>query len=364
MPPLSLMIKPASSYCNMRCSYCFYHDVSSHREDFALGMMSPETAEILVERALAFADGQPLAFAFQGGEPLLRDIDFFKDFVRLVKEKNIKKSPVSYSLQTNGLLIDNDFASFFAGEGFLTGLSLDGDYEGNRFRLDTNRENAFFRIKRAAKILNRHRADFNILIVLTGYGADNIERIYDFFRKEGFKFLQFTPCLRPFNDKSESDLYMTESQYGACLVKLFNLYVKDYVRGRYVSIRMFDNLVRLYYREKSEQCGMQGHCTFQYVAEANGNIYPCDFYCTDEWLLGNIKENDFFDFSKGEKQIRFIKESTPREERCKNCIYFFLCRGGGCKRVKADRDFCESYKQFFSASLPLFRMFKNRDARV
>lgn len=359
MPPLSVMIKPASSACNMRCSYCFYHDVSEHREDFSLGIMTQKTAEILIEKALHFANGHSVAFAFQGGEPLLRGIEFFENFTRLVKEKNTKKSPITYALQTNGILIDDAFARFFAKQGFLIGLSLDGDYEGNRFRLNNDKENAYFKIMKAAKLLKKHRVEFNILVVMTGYCANNIERIYEFFRKEGFLFLQFIPCLRPFNDKSENELYMTKEQYAECLIRLFNLYVKDYVRGRYISIRYFDNLVRLYLRQKPELCGVEGHCTFQYVAEGNGNIYPCDFYCTDEWLLGNIEENDFFDFSNGEKQRQFIKESLHLEERCKSCNYFLLCRGGGCKRIKADRDYCESYKAFFRACLPLFRVFAN-----
>lgn len=173
----------------------------------------------------------------------------------------------------------------------MVGLSLDGDMEANRFRVDANGTNRFYKILNAAQMLTMHEVDFNILTVLTGYAAENIDRIYSFFKRKGFKYLQFIPCLRPFGDKSESELYMTNEQYAHFLIHLFNAYVKDYVRGEYTSIRQFDNWVQMYVGRAPEQCGVCGHCTHQFVVEGNGNVYPCDFYCLDEWLLGNINSD-------------------------------------------------------------------------
>lgn len=142
MPPLSIMIKPASSLCNLRCKYCFYCDVAAHRDVFSLGKMEIGTAENLIRSALSFADGCSVAFAFQGGEPLIAGLDYFKEFVSLVKKYNGKNSEIFYSIQTNGTLVDDDFARFFSENKFLVGLSLDGDYEGNRFRVDANGQNS------------------------------------------------------------------------------------------------------------------------------------------------------------------------------------------------------------------------------
>jgi len=357
MPPLSIMIKPASSLCNMRCKYCFYCDVSSLRGKFDFGVMSENTAENLIISALDFAAGDSVAFAFQGGEPLIAGMDYFKFFTENVNRYNKRNSRIFYSIQTNGTLINAAWADFFRDNEFLVGLSLDGTYEDNRFRVTANGQNPYYKITGAADILKKHGAEFNILTVLTGSCADNAERIYRHFRSLGYKYIQFIPCLRPFGDKSENELYMTQEQYADFLIRIFNLYVKDFVRGEYVSVRCFDNLVRMYLGEHPEQCGVCGYCTHQFVIEGGGNIYPCDFYCTDEWLLGNVNETPLESAANSRLASDFIKESLAVRDECKKCAYFFMCRGGGCKRQRADRDYCAAYKKFFSSCLPLFRVF-------
>ena len=358
MPPLSIMIKPASSLCNLRCKYCFYCDVAANREVFSLGKMTEATAEKLIKDALSFAEGSSVAFAFQGGEPLLAGMDYFKFFIETVNKHNTKGSEIYYSLQTNGTLIDDEWARFFTENKFLIGLSLDGDYEGNKFRVDANGQNSYYKITAAANKLRKHKTEFNILTVLTGYCAENAERIYKYFRSQGFHYLQFIPCLRPMGDDTESELYMTPKQYSDFLIRIFNLYVKDFARGNYISIRQFDNWVRMYLGERAEQCGLMGHCTHQFVVEGNGNVYPCDFYCTDEWCLGNLSEMSLEEMAKSKKAFEFIKDSIAVPEKCKNCRFYPLCRAGGCKRNKASGDYCESYKAFFGACLPLFRVFR------
>lgn len=359
MPPLSLMIKPASSLCNLSCEYCFYRDVSEHREHLGFGIMKKDTARVLIDKALRYADGESVAFAFQGGEPTLAGLDYFEFFVNTVNELNKKKSTVFYSMQTNGTLIDEKWADFLRENSFLVGLSLDGDFEANKFRKSPGGENSFYTITDTARLLKKHNVEFNILTVLTGYCAENIEHIYSYFRLLGFGYLQFIPCLRPFGSKEKSELYMTPEQYADFLIRLFNLYVKDYVRHQYVSIRQFDNWVRLYLGLPTEQCGIKGHCSHQFVSEANGNIYPCDFYCTDEYLLGNILKTDFFQMEQSETAVNFIKESLVIPERCKACNLYPICRGGGCKRTQQSEDYCKAYKKFFNACLPLFRVFIN-----
>lgn len=359
MPPLSIMIKPASSLCNMRCKYCFYNDVASTREDYSFGVMKTDTAKNLIEKALRFASGDSVCFAFQGGEPLIAGLDYFRFFTETVKELNTANSKIYYSMQTNGTLLDDAFCKFLHENHFLVGLSLDGDFKNNSFRVDTKRVNAHRKILLAAQRLKKFKVDFNILTVLTGSCADNIEEIYAYFKKEGFKYLQFIPCLRPFGDKSEGELYMTPEQYKNYLIKLFKLYVRDYTRHEYVSVRYFDNLVRLYLGQKPEQCGVEGHCSHQFVIEGNGNVYPCDFYCTDKWLLGNINDAELSSLAKSEKAEEFLRESLEVPEKCKTCSMYRMCRAGGCKRNREDRDYCEAYKAFFKECFPLFSVFRN-----
>lgn len=357
------MIKPASSLCNMRCRYCFYHDVTNLREVKSFGVMKSETAENLIKKALDFADGESVAFAFQGGEPLIAGLDYFKAFVKTTEKYNKKSSRIFYGIQTNGTLVTDEWARFFKENNFLVGLSLDGDFKANRFRVDENYDNAYDKIISAADILNNHGVQFNILTVLTGYCAENIDSIYKFLTGKGFKHLQFIPCLRPFGDERENEMYMTVRQYAKFLIHGFNAYVKDYVRNDYTSVRYFDNLVQMYLGNAPEQCGMCGHCMHQFVAEGNGNIYPCDFYCTDDNLLGNINESDFSTLAHSRKAEDFLRESLGVNEECRKCEFFALCRGGGCKRMKNDRNYCEAYKAFFKSCLPLFRVFRFQERK-
>lgn len=363
MPSLSIMLKPASSACNLRCKYCFYHDVSEKREHFSYGMMSESTARNVIEKAFKFADGEPVYFVFQGGEPTMIGLEFYRKFVSVAHKLNNKSSPIYYALQTNGMLIDEQWTEFFKANNFLIGLSLDGDRSDNLYRVEASGNNNFKQVMNAAELLKRYGVEFNILTVVTAHTGKNIEAIYAWFKSQGFRNLQFIPCLRPFGNDSESELYMTVEQYGEYLVKLFTMYVKDYELGNYISIRQLDNMVSLYLSGRVEQCGVSGHCSPQFVVEGDGSVFPCDFYCVDEWNLGNINLISFGDMARSERIIEFIRESYEIKAECRSCEYFGLCRGGGCKRNRADMDYCMAYKKFFRTCLPLFNLFYNENTR-
>ena len=370
MPPVSLMIKPASSNCNLRCKYCFYHDLASCREMPSHGMMTLDTLEDILKKAFEFADGSMVMISFQGGEPLLAGKDFFRGFAAMLPRLNTKRSAVHVGVQTNGTLIDEEWCDIFLKNRYLVGLSLDGDAVTNVLRIDAKGEDTFDRVYSAAKMLQAKKVDFNILTVITKPVVDNISRVYSFFRKNKFKHLQFIPCLKPLGmpkadtpesfyengDEAENmmnaeDFHINADDYEIFLKKAFSLYTRDYIDGRYTSIRLFDNFVRLAHSQRAEQCGMNGHCTHQYVIEADGEVYPCDFYCTDEYSLGNILDTDFAKLERSPKAIKFIEESLGIEEKCKECNYYRLCKNG-CKRERIDLDKCTAYKNFFPYALP------------
>ena len=370
MPPVSLMIKPASSNCNLRCKYCFYHDLASCREMPSHGMMTLTTLEDILKKAFEFADGSMVMISFQGGEPLLAGKDFFRGFASMLPRLNTKRSAVHVGVQTNGTLIDEEWCDIFLKNRYLVGLSLDGDAVTNVLRIDAKGEDTFDRVYSAAKMLQAKKVDFNILTVITKPVVDNISRVYSFFRKNKFKHLQFIPCLKPLGmpkadtpesfyengDEAENmmnaeDFHINADDYEIFLKKAFSLYTRDYIDGRYTSIRLFDNFVRLAHSQRAEQCGMNGHCTHQYVIEADGEVYPCDFYCTDEYSLGNILDTDFAKLERSPKAIKFIEESLGIEEKCKECNYYRLCKNG-CKRERIDLDKCTAYKNFFPYALP------------
>ena len=363
MKPLSLMLKPASSECNLACKYCFYHSLCATRSAPSHGLMSEATLEETVEKALKFTGRAPLSLAFQGGEPLLRGKDFFRYFAELSAFYVKKGAKINVGIQTNGTLIDEEWCDMFVGNGWLVGLSLDGDRAANAYRVDKNGEEIFDRVVAAARIMSEKKAQFNILTVLTDRVAVRAGEIYDYFKASGFRYLQFIPCLKPFRFTEErkiSDIpeyspydgcgescSLSSSGYARFLNECFARYYADYLRGDYVSVRLFDNFVRLARFMPAEQCGMNGHCTRQFVIEGDGEVYPCDFYCMDEYSLGNIRSADFYALTENPKAAAFIRESMVISDDCTKCKYFALCFNG-CKRERLDVDKCKAYKEFFS----------------
>lgn len=359
MPAISVMLKPASSLCNMRCKYCFYHSLAAQRSAPSHGMMSEETLKNVIAKALDYADGAPVALSFQGGEPLLAGKGFFVKAEELIRTLNVKRSPVSVGVQTNGTLLDEEWCRMFTRFGWLVGLSLDGDRSMNAMRVFADGTPSFDAVYAAAKLLDRNRTQFNILTVLTRPVAENIERVYAFFRRNKFRHLQFIPVLRPLRragedaatEEADEDICLTPAAYLNFLKKAFSLYMKDMIDGRYTSIRQFDNFVQLASFRRAEQCGMNGGCSQQFVVEGDGAVYPCDFYCLDEYLAGNINRMSFRELAESPAAVRFLEEGSALPEKCGSCKYLRMCNGG-CKRERIDLNKCEAYAGFFDYALP------------
>lgn len=355
MPNLSVMLKPVSSSCNLRCKYCFYHSLAECREQKNYGVMSKSTLETTIKKALQYLDGSRLYLSFHGGEPLLSGIDFFKSAVEYVHKYNEKNSEVILAVQTNGTLIDEEWCKFFKENGFLVGVSLDGTYFANSYRVDQKGESTFDRVVEAIDDLQYYEVDFNILTVVTKYVATHIKNIYEFFTSRGYKYLQFTPCLKPYNNKVyDEDMYMTSKEYGQFLIDLTTLYFDDYMHGNYVSVRQIDNFVRLAKKLPAYQCGMNGNCSYQFTIEADGTVFPCDYYCVDDYVLGKIQIDDFYNMQRGNVQSNFVLGSVEIEEKCKKCKYYALCKNG-CKRERRDVDKCEAYTMYFDKMLKVLQ---------
>lgn len=355
MPSVSVMFKPSSSLCNMRCRYCFYHSLAEGRELPFRGMMSEATLDTALTKIFGYADGAPVSLSFQGGEPLLAGKEFFRRAAQLVAERNIRRSPVFVGVQTNGTLIDEEWCDIFVENGWLVGLSLDGDEEANRYRVYADGSPAFGRTLEAARLMQRRGVNFNVLCVVTKQVAQNIERIYRFFKSGKFRFLQFIPVLKPLNGNvDDPSMYLDGEVYGSYLRRLFDLYKADMMRGEYTSVRQLDNFVALANFRRAEQCGMNGGCSQQFVIEGDGAVYPCDFYCLDEYCLGNVNEDDFDRIASNPIAVRFVGESREYPDKCKRCRWFMMCRGG-CKRESVDLDKCSAYDSFFSYAVPHMR---------
>lgn len=363
MPPINLLIKPSSSLCNLRCGYCFYADVAANRELPSFGMMKTDTLEAIVRKTLAEAE-EECSFAFQGGEPTLRGLDFFEDLIRFEENYNLKKLRIHHAIQTNGFTIDDAWAAFFAKHRFLVGISLDGTRRyHDMYRIDAERNGSFSRVWESIQILRRHKVEFNLLTVVNADTAQNIGKIYAFYREKDLLYQQYIPCLDPLGEERGQHPYsLTPELYGHFLCELFDLWYQDVIHGRFIYIRYFENLLGMLVGQAPESCGLVGICGHQLIIEADGGVYPCDFYVLDELRLGNYVTDSLEEIEAQREASGFVEESRGIDEACKTCEFFYICRGG-CRRDReplldgqmALNYFCPSYKMFFTHALPRLR---------
>jgi uncharacterized protein len=360
MPSLSILIKPASSNCNLRCKYCFYHSVAEIRRVESYGLMSLNTLEIVVQKALQFAD-RVCTFAFQGGEPTLIGLDFYRKLIEFQNKYNLKKVSIHNAIQTNGMAMDDEWAKFLADNNFLVGISLDGPKDiHDAMRYDASGKGSFMRVMNTIALFNKHGVGYNILSTVNTFVARHTNKVYNFFKKNGFSYLQFIPCLDPLNEKPGNyDYSLTPERYAYFLKTLFDLWYEDVMKGNLISIRYFDNLVGMFMGYLPEVCGMMGTCSCQFVIEANGGVYPCDFYVFDEWYLGNIKDMGFEELKCSDAGKRFVEVSRHVAPECEGCKWLNLC-SGGCRRSREPfvdgkpvlNYFCSAYREFFDYTAP------------
>ena len=361
MPALSLLIKPASGNCNMRCRYCFYADELDNREIRSYGKMSVDTMHTIVDKAMEYGDYE-CTIAFQGGEPTLAGLDFYRDLVAYVTaHENPKKLKIHYALQTNGYLINEEWAAFLGENHFLVGVSLDGLKEiHDRYRLDAAGKGTYQRVISAIRLLEKHQVEYNILTVVTAATARNGQKIYNYFKKNHFGYQQYIECLDPIGEEPGQHEYsLTPEKYGEFLKSMFDAWYLDMRSGTYVYNRYFENLMMIMAGQQPESCNMRGVCGKQWVFEADGSVYPCDFYALDQWCLGNINKNSFEEMDQKRDELGFIQWSMRQQEDCQKCRWFGLCRNG-CRRnrepVTAENTnrnyFCKSYQMFFEYAYP------------
>ena len=360
MPPIHLLIKPASSSCNLACKYCFYADVSDHREVKTFGKMTLENLEVLVRKAMEQAEGS-CTFAFQGGEPTLAGLEFYEALIKFEEKYARPNLQVQNAIQTNGTLITEDWAKFFAKNKFLVGLSIDGTKKVNdELRCFRNGDGTYDRLLETVNLFNTYKVEYNVLTVITKQVAENIKEIYDFYIEHNLRYMQFIPCLDEIHEERGSKAYsLTPRLYETFLKDLFDKWYATLKKGEFAYVRYFENLIQLMLGYYPEACGMMGTCTHQYVIEADGGVYTCDFYVMDEYKIGNLIEDDFKTLEVNRANLDFINQSQVKDSGCLKCKWYRLCHGG-CRR---DRDqfengkmgrnyFCTAYKTFFKYSYP------------
>ena len=353
---LNFLIKPSSSACNMRCRYCFFEDEAAHRQTADMGRMNQETAELLIREACFSSLGRDgLHFAFQGGEPTLMGLPFFQHFVTYAAQQNPDKRRISYSIQTNGLALTEEWADFLYKHHFLVGLSLDGPKNiHDELRRDAAGRGTWNRVTKSLALLNRRRVHVNVLCVVTSYIAKSPVKVYRTLKNQGVGYIQFIPCLDPLEKQRGALRYsLRPADYGRFLCAVFDEWYRDWEKRQYVSVRLFDDYVYLAMGLPAGTCAACGRCGGYFVVEGDGGIYPCDFYTLDAWRCGRLGELSLEEIQSGPIWQSFLERGRQKPSACSQCPWESLC-GGGCPRDWHEQDgetknyYCSAFQQFFA----------------
>ena len=358
MKTVSFLIKPASSLCNLRCRYCFYADEAKNRAQASMGLMQENTTELLIREAYSVVDPRGfVSFAFQGGEPTLAGLEFFRYFTARARELKPSGVSISFSIQTNGILLDEEWARFFLEENFLVGISLDGFSDlHNLYRTDAEGKSTWNRIIKNAALLQKMGVRVNALCVVTAQCARSPQKVYQTLKKLGFEYMQFIACLDPIGEGRGSRQWSLKPEaYGQFLCRLFDLWYRDWETGNYHSIRLFDDYIHLLLGDGGSTCATCGQCGGYFVMEADGSLYPCDFFTLDEWRIGKLGEESLSVIAESEIFRRFLSQSAQKPVECTACLWRGLCNGG-CPNDRINDEkgvhnyYCDAFRMLFEHS--------------
>ncbi|MGC8793493.1 MAG: anaerobic sulfatase maturase [Bryobacteraceae bacterium] len=356
----SLLIKPVSAVCNLACAYCFYLDREADPyKDLPGRSMTLEVLERLVDSYLFYSYPNSV-FAFQGGEPTLAGLRFYQKLVDFQKQYGRDGQTVSNALQTNAILINEDWCGLLRDYNWLVGVSIDGpEPMHNRYRINRGGQGSWRQVMRGMEILKKHKVEFNVLCVLSQANVEHPREVYGFFRSIGVDNIQYIPLAEFDGQGNPLPFTITPAQYGRFMVETFELWWPE---RRRVRIRLFDNIAEALAGQKPGNCTMHETCDSYVVVEYNGDVYPCDFFVERDWKLGNIMEDSWPEIARRQRRFQFAsKKMLPRGE-CRACEYDPICHGGcpklrhGPRRRFEDLDyFCEAYKMIYARCLEPLR---------
>jgi uncharacterized protein len=354
-PLESVLVKPAGPDCNLDCAYCFYLDRAGQFPGARVHRMSESVLEEMVRQALQ-QGGRHVSFGWQGGEPTLASLPFFEKAVEFQIKYGDGKS-VGNGLQTNGILLDKEWAKFLRQYSFLVGLSLDGpEHVHDHYRRFKGGQPSWREVVDRAKLLLDAGVEVNALTVVNDYSVQYPDEIYGFHKDLGLNYMQFIPCVEtdPSDPSKAAQFSVSAEDYGKFLVRLFDLWQADFDGPvATTSIRFFDSVLHRYVGLSAPVCTLMETCGVYVVVEHNGDVYSCDFFVQPEWKLGNVMERSIIEMLNASQQSKFGSWKAELPEKCLRCQWLRQCRGGCTKdRVRDPRDrnlnhFCESYLMFF-----------------
>ena len=384
-----LLAKPTGPICNLDCEYCFFLS----KEELYPGdrfRMDDTTLESYIQQLLAAHRTPEVTVAWQGGEPTMMGLDFFRRSMDVVERHRDPNQRVQHTIQTNGVLIDERWASFFAEHGFLVGLSVDGPRDiHDAYRKDKRGEGSFDRVLRGYRHLQAAGVDVNILCTVHRENEDRGLEVYRYFRDQlGAAFIQFIPIVertteaflplanlgwssdraekRPLYVQSGSlvtDRSVSADGYGRFLIEVFDEWVRHDVGE--VFVQMFDVALANWHGEPPGLCVFSETCGQALALEHNGDLYSCDHYVEPDYLLGNIADTPLAELVSSPAQIAFgLAKRDTLPQYCRDCDVRFACHGGCPRnRFRSTPDgeeglnyLCPSYLAFFRHVDPAMRL--------
>jgi uncharacterized protein len=354
----SLLIKPAGAGCNLWCSYCFYLEKAALYPQSAVHRISDAVLEKLISSYMKTTQ-TVYAFGWQGGEPTLMGLDFFRKVVRLQQRYGKPGAAVSNGLQTNGTLLDDEMAEFFTRYHFLLGVSLDGPQNiHDVFRRDANGEGSHKKVMKGIRRLRRQRTEFNILTLVSSANVKNAGEVYGYLKSEGFFYHQYIPCVEWDASGKPLPWSITGEQWGRFLLDIFEQwYPRD---TQNVSVRHFDSVLNFLVYGGHNVCFMSGCCNQYFLVEHSGDVYPCDFFVQRDLRLGNIQNASWQALRESPAYRRFGSYKNCWNDDCAGCEALPYCCGD-CLKHRSGKAFtgrsslCEGWKLFYRETLPAFR---------
>ncbi|HEY4775727.1 MAG TPA: anaerobic sulfatase maturase [Xanthobacteraceae bacterium] len=379
--PFQVMAKPNGPRCNLNCTYCYYLEKEALYPATKSFRMDEAVLERFIRDYIAGQDrlgGSDIEFTWQGGEPTLLGLDFFRRAVALEEKHRPAGKTIRNSLQTNGTLLDADWIGFLKEHGFLVGLSLDGPQAlHDRYRIDRREQPSFDRVMRALALLRDNQVEFNVLTVVHRHNARQPRAVYRFLKEAGVTFIQFIPAVERVRDvapagaappaRGEIAAMVTPwsvlpEDYGDFLCQVFDEWISRDVGRTFV--QLFDVQVGLWAGAPAQLCWFAETCGQCLALEHNGDLYACDHYVDPEYRIGNIMHAPIADLAGSAVQARFGQDKLDTLPRCcRQCEYRFACNGGCPKnRFVPTPDggaglnyFCASHRQFFAHAAPYLK---------
>jgi len=402
----SLMIKPVGAACNLRCEYCYYLPVLDEVYGGKRCRMSFDTVEAIFRDYLPHAADE-VTISWQGGEPTLAGLDFFKAAVGFQQQHKRPGQRVANALQTNGTLLDDDWCAFLKQHAFLIGISVDGSkHLHDHYRHDAKGGPTHARVAAGLRLLRKHGVEHNVLCVLNDQTVKHPRAVYEYITgKRGLasNWVQFIPAIEwveppevdpggsASRDRSPSapaprlaDFCPDPGDYGRFFCEVFDLWwERD--RGK-VSVRLFDTVLGILVHGQPALCQLAGHCHGQITIESSGDVFGCDHFVDRRWQLGRVGGQQgvgvavtveggdtadnadtaadhepatpcWLDALETDRLAAFSARKQDLPHDCDVCDYRPLCHGG-CPKHRPHRGdvpeptiLCESYKAFYAHAL-------------